>query len=126
MKLLPKSKYGWLFVLFAILLFAMFFSILFGKREGFTKINMGKKLVYFYSTDCPYCEELTPAWDAVSAKGYSDKMIKFDANADKTIAEERNITSYPTILLLDKGVTVEKYNGGRSEEDIEIYVKNNL
>ena len=134
MKFLPKSKYvdyGWLFVLFAILLFAMLYSIFFGKTgEGFTShsdINNGKKLVYFYIEGCQYCKDMSPVWDKVSAKGAnSDKMIKVDANAQKDIADKYNVTSYPTILLLDKGTKKETYGEDRTEEALTKYVKDNL
>jgi thioredoxin 1 len=125
-----KNDYGWLVVLFFILLIAMIYSILFGKSEGFTSmkdIDSGLKLVFFYNDECSYCKEMMPVWDKVSSMAAnSTKMVKIDSTANKDIADNYKITSYPTILLLKSGKREEEYTGERTESALSSYVKKKL
>ena len=124
--------YGWLLVLFVILLIAMIYSILFGKQEGFASsasdISSGKKLVMFYTTTCGHCKKMMPAWDkaAKDANSTAEKMVKVDSTTDTSIAEKYNISSYPTILLLESGKKVDVYDGGRTAADLTAYVSKNI
>ena len=123
--------YGWLLVLFAILLIAMIYSILFGKMEGFATssndISSGKKLVLFYTSTCPHCKNMMAAWDKAAKKANTtiEKMVKVDSTENPP-NPEYNVNSYPTILLLESGKKVKEYTGERTESAFTDYVSENI
>ena len=105
-----------------------------GKLEGFqsqpstfeSDVSQGKKLVWFYADWCGHCKSMKSEWDKASSK-VDGKMVKVDLgdNEDsKTneISKKYNIQGFPTILLLDNGEIVEKYEGERKASDFEKFV----
>ena len=120
-------------MLYALLLVVLLFLSI--RREGFTSSTAtlledtkGKKvLVLFYNNDCGYCKKLKPIWDKAEAK-MGDKMVTIDVtdNSDpsvKAITTKFNLTSYPTMLVVENGEEVGKYEGERSEEGLIEFVK---
>ena len=127
--------YGWLVVLFAILLIAMTYSILFGKREGFVSakdLDVGHKLVFFYNENCKYCHMMMSAWDdaAEMSNTMTEKMMKVNLTKQSTendyIKEKYNITAYPTIYLLRTGKPPLKYEHERDAATFISFVHNNI
>lgn len=47
-----------------------------------------------------------------------------DCTVQKMVANKYKIESYPSLILFDGGVVIEKYNNGRNEEEIVTYMKN--
>jgi conjugal transfer pilus assembly protein TraF len=82
------------------------------KREKVLKEARSRYVIVFiYSTGCPYCERQLPVLHSLKAKyGLSLLGISTDGGMyngmdqniiDKTAINDRNIQSFPTIMLLD-------------------------
>lgn len=114
-----------------ILLFGAFLLfLLFALRmkEGFNsspediKKNPKKVFALFHIRGCKHCEDLKPIWDKVEAK-HQTVMTAIDSTDG---AAPFGITGYPTMLVIENGKVMDTYNGGRTEEELTNYVKNNL
>jgi thiol-disulfide isomerase/thioredoxin len=119
-------------MLFGLFLMALLFLSM--RREGFTSSTAtlledtkGKKvLVLFYNNDCGHCKKLKPIWDKAESK-MGDKMVSIDVtdNSDpsvQAITSKFNLTSYPTMLVVENGEEVGKYEGDRTEEKLIEFV----
>lgn len=95
--------YGWLVVLFAILLMAMIYSILVGKKEGFESKDLENKLVFFYNENCMHCKDMMDEWNKASAdKNNKGKMAKVEiSDKNQDMKDKYHIKKYPTILVID-------------------------
>jgi thiol-disulfide isomerase/thioredoxin len=84
--------------------------------------DSGQEFVYVYSEDCSACDVYTPILN--QAMKETKKMIyKIDyLNTENTnFLEEHNVYSTPTILVIDKGKIVNRYEGARElSETIKI------
>jgi len=118
-------------LLFGALLVILLF--VFTMREGFTTtpaeliMKKEKMFVLFYNTNCTYCNEFKPTWDKVE-KMYPTLMTSINVTngADPTIKavlDMYKITSWPTMLVIQNGAIVKPYNGDRSVQALENFVK---
>ena len=116
----------------AVLVFLLFTLTL---REGFTSTpdeimkNPKKVFVLFHASWCGHCKTLKPIWDKVEAE-YGDKMTSIEVGDENDKAEavkkHFNINGFPTMLVVENGKVMDTYNGGRTEEELTNFVKNNL
>jgi len=90
-------------------------------REDIMK-NPKKVFALFYMKGCKHCDDLKPIWDKVEAK-YGDKMTSIDSTEGNA---PFGINGFPTMLVVENGKVMDTYNGGRTEEELSNYVKNNL
>ena len=76
-------------------------------------------LVEFWTPDCGPCRSMAPIFDELAGK-YKDKVLFGKVNAydcPKLCAEFR-ITSVPTVLLLEEGITQSKFIGLRPADAV--------
>jgi thiol-disulfide isomerase/thioredoxin len=117
-----------------LLALILFWSL---RREGFISsptsflndIKNKTVCAYFYNRNCGHCTALKPEWDKAEAK-LNDKMVAVDltdtSDAVNEIQKKYNITSYPTIVILTKGIITNTYNGERTESALMNYVKQHI
>jgi len=99
-------------------------------REGFTSspstifkdLQNKKVLLLVYLPDCIHCKRLKPEWDKAEAKN-PDKMVSIDAsdssdNNVQILTSKLNVSGYPSIFVMNNGVVVKQYEGGRTEQDL--------
>ena len=72
----------------------------------------GAVTIYFFHTEwCPHCKKADPIWEQFKSdlganngeavyNGHPVNFVKIDCDKDKNIADEFNVTSYPTIKLV--------------------------
>jgi len=90
-------------------------------------LNKGnsEKLMLFYKPSCPYCSDFMPVWYKI-INNLSNNVLHEEINCetDHKKANEYNITSVPTLILLVKN---EKkiYSGDRNYVDIMTFLRNN-
>jgi thiol-disulfide isomerase/thioredoxin len=80
------------------------------------------KLMLFYKMECPYCQEFMPVWNRIiNDLPNNVKYEEIECNKETKKANENNISSVPTIILL---VNNEKkiYMGDRSYSDINRFM----
>ena len=83
------------------------------------------KLMLFYKMECPYCQEFMPVWNRIiNDLPNNVKYEEIECNKETKKANENNISSVPTIILL---VNNEKkiYMGDRSYSDINRFMRSN-
>lgn len=83
------------------------------------------KIQLFYKTNCKHCSIFMPTWNKIiNNLPHYAHYEEIDCNKDLQKANENNITSVPTIILL---VNNEKYiyMGNRSYNDIANFLKYN-
>jgi thiol-disulfide isomerase/thioredoxin len=123
-KIFNKSIKIWIFILISILF--LIFLINFNKNEKYSeKIN--KNVIYnFNTTWCKYSRDFQPIWDQFEKENNLDIDIK-DVKCDDESLELCNkypVRGFPTVLL-DINGKVKIFNGERSVEALNQFVKEN-
>lgn len=82
-------------------------------------------LILAKATWCGHCRSFAPIWEQFKKK-YSSvlDLREVDADKDKDVIQELEISGFPTILLLN-GHRVE-FDGPRTMAGLEDFVKQNL
>ena len=83
-------------------------------EDGVSGGSMHVKLYFFYTVWCPHCKNAKPEWEKLKdyvatnkVKGRHIEFIEVDCDKDTATAEKFNVSSYPTIKLLDGDRVVE-------------------
>ncbi|KAF2901047.1 hypothetical protein ILUMI_05103 [Ignelater luminosus] len=99
-------------------------------KDNFEKhVASGKHFVKFYAPWCGHCQKLAPVWEqlAQSLEFETDVNIaKIDCTQYRSICNEFDIKGYPTLLWLEDGKKIDKYQGQRTHEDLKAYVNRML
>lgn len=79
----------------------------------------------FYAPWCGHCQKLAPVWEQLAKSLEFDSSIsiaKLDCTQYRTPCNQFEIKGYPTLLWIEDGKKVDKYQGERSHEDLKFYV----
>jgi len=84
-------------------------------------------LVLFYADWCPHCQVLKPTWNKIAEKLGKNKKIQVAqieySDMEYVPKKYKNIRGYPTIQMIKGGKIISEYDGMRTEQDIEAYIK---
>lgn len=89
----------------------------------------GKHFVKFYAPWCGHCQKLAPLWEQLSQSFQSDDTVsiaKVDCTQYRSVCNNFDVKGYPTLLWIEDGKKVDKYQGERTHEDLKAYVSNRL
>lgn len=89
--------------------------------EGF---GQPKELVYFYMNGCGHCKKFSPTWDQF-ASGYKGnlKVRKVERSDAGSELDTYQVKGFPTILLLDGNGGKKEFQGDRTIQGLESFVK---
>ncbi|GAB6021573.1 hypothetical protein CHUAL_004167 [Chamberlinius hualienensis] len=88
-------------------------------------VSEGDHFIKFYAPWCGHCQKLAPTWDALADSLKFDPTVrisKIDCTVYRPICQEFEVKGYPTLLWIKNGKTVERYQGGRTHEDLKDFV----
>lgn len=89
-------------------------------------VSSGNHFVKFYAPWCSHCQHLAPVWDELAnaiKPEMSVSIAKIDCTLYRSICQDFEVKSYPTLLWIEDGKKIEKYSGSRSLKDLDAYVK---
>lgn len=83
-------------------------------------LNGGKVVVDFYSSECPPCEALAPKFESLQALYGTDiKFLKVFRQQNRSLADQLEVKSSPTLLFFDNGKEFgSRLTGGIKRSDI--------
>lgn len=89
-------------------------------KENFEEIkNSDKKvLIDFYATWCGPCQRVLPLVEELSDEHPEYVFAKVDIDDESELAEEFDVMSVPTLIVLDKGEVVNKSIGSKPKSEI--------
>jgi thioredoxin-like negative regulator of GroEL len=99
--------------------------------EQFTnESRKGYWIVLYYANWCPHCQVMKPEWQKFAEKYAVDKSInvaEVESENLSSVGEEhrQNVEGFPTIVCLNKGKPVSKYQGPRTSNDIDNFARDN-
>eukprot|EP00931_Biecheleriopsis_adriatica_P074348 TRINITY_DN48428_c0_g1_i1.p1 TRINITY_DN48428_c0_g1~~TRINITY_DN48428_c0_g1_i1.p1 ORF type:complete len:338 (+),score=81.06 TRINITY_DN48428_c0_g1_i1:77-1090(+) len=77
--------------------------------------------VSFYSPGCGHCKRLAPIWDQLAEKLQGKVMVgKVDATEEVALADEWDVSGYPTLFLISAGKSY-RFKGPRNLESLEAF-----
>lgn len=95
-------------------------------EETFSRhVASGRHFVKFYAPWCGHCQKLAPTWDALAKSLEYDTTVtiaKVDCTVHRSVCNTFDIKGYPTLLWIEDGKKVEKYQGQRTHEDLKAFV----
>merc|ERR1719461_1365542 len=99
--------------------------------DNFAKETAGKTVfLKFFAPWCGHCKSLAPAWEELMEE-YEGNPTTLIAKVDCTgedarpLCEANDVGGYPTLLWGDPNA-LEKYEGGRSIDDLKEFAADNL
>lgn len=75
-----------------------------------------KGFLYFYGDWCQPCKILSPAMDDLKKNGMPIEKINVDY--DVSMVKQYNVTSVPTVILLENGVEKTRFVGAKPQSEI--------
>lgn len=99
-------------------------------KEEFEEKVLKEKLpviVDFYSDSCIACKRLAPALGEIEDE-FEDKIkvVKVNTNFDLELAQEYDIISNPTILLVINGEVVDRKTGAQNPAQLKDWITPHL
>lgn len=97
----------------------------------YLKSNNRKPLfVLYYAPWCGFCKRAKPEFDKVNVSTVDCRSVNCDSTYHKNEVELMGIDSYPTFYFFKNGIvnkdTAIKYDGERSREHMEAFLKSNI
>ena len=83
----------------------------------------GKVLIDFYTDWCYYCTVLSPLIEEVSPDFSDITFYKTNAEIDTNISIRNRINAYPTIVLFENGVEIDRCVGAVPKEELIKFLK---
>jgi len=80
-------------------------------------------LVSFTAPWCGHCKALHPQFDKVAAPGVAIYNVDASAEDAKELRNDFQISGFPMIMLFKQGNLTEKYNGARTTDALNLFVK---
>lgn len=90
-----------------------------------SELGSEPKLVWFYAEWCGHCKSMLSDWDKLALEDNNgEKMIKINVgdqgnSAQESLAEEYNVSSYPTIYIIE-GSNKTEYDGERNYTGLKL------
>lgn len=94
-------------------------------------VEKGISFVKFFAPWCGHCKRLAPTWEDLGKK-FSSKddinIAKVDCTMEtsKSLCNDQEVDSFPTLILYRDGKKISEYNGSRSLDDLYEFVMNHL
>lgn len=90
-----------------------------GSLEEFNNLVSTKKniLIDFSATWCPPCQQLKPVLESLS-KDYPDTIYMVDIDENPEIAQQYQVSSIPTMIVIDSGETGQSLVGLQSRDTL--------
>lgn len=85
---------------------------------------MAKTLLWFSGSFCQPCRQMQPAMDAIEEEFPYDKIMIDEREDGLAVARQWNVSTVPTLVLVDSGVEIGRSVGLRSEKDLREWISN--
>ena len=82
----------------------------------------GKVLIDFYTDWCYYCGIFSPIIEEVSSEKNDIKFYRVNAEEELNIASTNRIVYYPTIVLYENGVEIDRWSGVLPKEELNNFL----
>ena len=81
-----------------------------------------KKIIMFSASWCAPCQRTKPAFNTLkeSVGGLEYQLV--DVDEQEQLAEQYNIRSVPTFVLLKDNIEVARMSGGSTEEKLKSFI----
>jgi len=92
-------------------------------------IASGKHFVKFYAPWCGHCQKLAPVWEELARNLEFDETVtisKVDCTQYSSICNSFEVRGYPTLLWIEDGKKIDKYQEQRTVEALKNYVTEKL
>jgi len=98
-------------------------------KEGLRRIRNTRCVVLVFHPQCGHCVELRPKWEAMKHIANPNANIVEVNGSDMHSSREmsasaigRGTEGFPSVMLMDKGKIISRYNGERSPEKLAEFV----
>ena len=133
MKSCEKTALFWLLIILIVSTLFYSYKNLYGNNnfmENFENAgdagDANEKLTLFHWNNCGHCKNMMPDWEKLE-QAYPNQTLKYEKDE---ISEEQmtefNINGYPTICIVKDGKKYKDYEGGRTYEELEVFLKENI
>jgi thioredoxin 1 len=78
-----------------------------------------KQLFYYSAPWCVPCQTLGPIMDQVSSV---IPVVKINIDYEANAAQQANVRSVPTVILVENGQEVRRFVGARSYQDVMQFI----
>ena len=111
----------------AIVLGVWLLNRYYSKYERFTD-GSKPSCVLYHADWCPHCVQFLPEWDAAADAdgGNTCNWKKFEADKDKSVMSDKNITSFPTVRVEFPDGSSKEFTGDRKKEPLLAWVKSQV
>jgi thiol-disulfide isomerase/thioredoxin len=90
--------------------------------EGFNN----KTFVFFRMDGCPHCENMRGEWSKFVNNHKGDVATKeVEASQDPAMCKKYGVKGFPSLLLINNGKVIKKFEGERKASAFESFVASN-
>lgn len=84
------------------------------------QINLTRTVTLYYTSWCVFCKQIKPIWDQVKFATTNSGITFLESLEDQPT--NPNITSYPTILMIDEFGHTSKFQGSPDFTDLRNWI----